>query len=134
MRDFPSFGRLILVLAGCVFVQGCTFERIALRNVPPSFRTPAPVTKHDRRDVPSTSRLSATWIGHSTVLLQMDDIYLLTDPVLTNRIGLVSKRLVEPGMDLDKIPPLRVVLISHRHLDHLSPASLKLLGDRVIRS
>ena len=126
----------VLAAAGLLSMQGCTIPRIALRNVPVSFRTPAMVQKFDRRDVPSGTRLSATWIGHSTVLIQMDDLFVLTDPILTDpilttRIGLVSKRLVEPGMDFRAIPPLAAVLISHRHFDHLSPESLKLLGDRL---
>jgi N-acyl-phosphatidylethanolamine-hydrolysing phospholipase D len=112
-------------------LQGCVFARISSRNVPAFFRAPTAVHKLDRRDVPAGTRLSATWIGHSTVLLQMDDKFLLTDPILTQRIGVVSKRLVEPGMDLDSIPPLALVLVSHRHFDHLSPESLKLLGPRV---
>ena len=121
----------ILTAACLISVQGCTIPRIAMRNVPVSFHTPASVQKLNRRNVPSGTRLSATWIGHSTVLLQMDDLFVLTDPILTSRIGLVSKRLVEPGMDLSAIPPLTVVLMSHRHFDHLSPKSLKLLGDRL---
>ena len=117
--------------AGMLLTQGCLIARIAIRNVPPAFRTPASVEKLDRRAVPAGTRLSATWIGHSTVLVQMDDAFVLTDPILTTRIGGVSKRLVEPGMDLNSIPPLSLVLISHRHFDHLSPQSLKLLGPRV---
>ena len=134
MRKGGFVLRLCLVLLmgiGFVSLAGCTFLRIAMRNVPPSFRQPAKVKKLNRSDVPSGTRLSATWIGHSTVLIQMDDLYLLTDPVLTERVGFVSKRLVEPGMDLGSIPRLTAILISHRHFDHLSAASLKLLDGRV---
>lgn len=120
-------GRFLLIgllVLSTMSLEGCTFARIAMRNVPPSFRKPASVQKLNRSDIPSGTRLSATWIGHSTVLIQMDDVYVLTDPILTQRVGMVSKRLVQPGMDLEKIPALNVVLISHRHFDHLSPASL----------
>jgi N-acyl-phosphatidylethanolamine-hydrolysing phospholipase D len=121
----------VLFVLGCLGVNSCTVVRIAIRNVPPSFRRPRLVLKLDRSDVPAGARLVATWIGHSTVLVQMDDAYFLTDSILTQRIGMVSTRLVEPGMDLDAIPSLNAVLISHRHFDHLSPASLRKLGSRV---
>jgi N-acyl-phosphatidylethanolamine-hydrolysing phospholipase D len=132
-RSFRSYTALsIFVCLGSIFlIQGCTFLRISIRNVPLLFRTPSPVNKLNRSEVPDGSRLSATWIGHATVLLQMDDIFILTDPVLTDVIGGSSKRLVEVGMDVQSIPPLNLVLISHRHMDHLSPTSLKLLGSRV---
>jgi N-acyl-phosphatidylethanolamine-hydrolysing phospholipase D len=128
-KSFP----VVVTFAGMLFLHGCTFVRISVRNVPPMFHAPARVEKLNRADVPTGTRLSATWIGHSTVLIQMDGAIVLTDPILTNRIGLVSKRLVEPGMNLDNIPRLTAVVVSHLHFDHLSPESLKLLGSLVQR-
>jgi L-ascorbate metabolism protein UlaG (beta-lactamase superfamily) len=75
--------------------------------------------------------VAATWIGHATVLLKIDDKFILTDPVFTSTIGGFSRRLIEPAISPSKMPVLDVVIISHRHLDHLSPTSLKLLGSRV---
>lgn len=48
-------------------------------------------------------------------------------PVFTTTVGQVSKRLVEPGLDPESVPPLAVTLISHLHFDHLSLGSLSLL-------
>lgn len=118
-------------LGSSSLIQGCTFLQISVRKVSVLFRTPKTVHKLDRSDVPDGSRLSATWIGHATVPLQMDDVFILTDPILTETIGGSSKRIVEVGMDIQRILPLTAVLISHRHMDHLSPASHKLLGGRV---
>jgi N-acyl-phosphatidylethanolamine-hydrolysing phospholipase D len=123
--------KLILLAWVVVSMQACTIGRITLRNVPPAFHHPIVVQKLNRSDVPAGTRLSATWLGHSTVLLQMDDVYILTDPILTGSVGGVSKRLIEVGMDMNEIPSLDAVLISHRHFDHLSPASLAMLGSRV---
>jgi N-acyl-phosphatidylethanolamine-hydrolysing phospholipase D len=122
---------LSLLCSCLLLIHGCTFVRISIGNVPILFRRPSLAHKLNRTDVPPGTRLSATWIGHATVLLQMDDVFILTDPVLTNTIGGASKRLIETGMDLQSIPPLDAVLISHRHMDHLSPASLTLLAGRI---
>lgn len=72
---------------------------------------------------------SITWIGHSTFLLQIGGVNILTDPVWATFIGLI-KRLNTPGIPLDHLPSIDVVLISHGHYDHLHFTTLrKLKGD-----
>jgi N-acyl-phosphatidylethanolamine-hydrolysing phospholipase D len=72
---------------------------------------------------------TATWIGHSTVLLQMAGLNVLTDPVFSERAFPVQwmgpRRLMDPGLALDSLPPLDVVLISHSHYDHLDRPAVK---------
>lgn len=79
------------------------------------------------------ARLVVTWVGHATVLIQFDDRYILTDPVFTETVGNLSKRLVEPGLAPESLPPIDAVLISHLHMDHLSLGSLDLLEGRYER-
>ena len=69
---------------------------------------------------------SITWIGHSTVLLEVDGLRLLTDPLL--RPGFAHVRRVAPPPDADALADLDVVLISHAHYDHLDVPSLRRLG------
>jgi N-acyl-phosphatidylethanolamine-hydrolysing phospholipase D len=95
----------------------------------PMDRLPSRITEPARRD----ARLAALWVGHATVLLQMDDRFILTDPVFTDSVGQVSRRLVEPGIDAKDLPPIDAVLISHLHFDHLSLGTLDLIEDRVAR-
>lgn len=71
--------------------------------------------------------LSVLWVGHATVLIQIHDKVILTDPVFTNTIGLIAKRLTAPGLDPDAITRLNAVLISHIHFDHFAYGSLDLL-------
>ncbi len=81
------------------------------------------------------ARLVVGWIGHATVLVQMKDKLVLTDPLFTNTIGMLVKRFVKPGLDPAILPKVDLTLISHMHFDHLSYGSLDELpknGDLII--
>ena len=67
-----------------------------------------------------------TWIGHSTVLLDLDGVRLLTDPVLRNRVSYLRRRV--PAVDPAGHAGVDGVLVSHLHLDHLDLPSLRLMG------
>jgi N-acyl-phosphatidylethanolamine-hydrolysing phospholipase D len=75
---------------------------------------------------------SITWIGHSTMLVRMDGMTFLTDPVFSERASPVSfagpKRLVPPGVPLAELPPIDFVLLSHDHYDHTDEASVRALA------
>ncbi|CAH8248042.1 MBL fold metallo-hydrolase [Paenibacillus melissococcoides] len=76
--------------------------------------------------------LSITWIGHSTFLLQIGGLNIATDPVWAASMAM-EKRLSPPGIPIDQMPPLDVILISHSHYDHLHMGSLrKLAGPRTL--
>ncbi|HET8575879.1 MAG TPA: MBL fold metallo-hydrolase [Methylomirabilota bacterium] len=67
---------------------------------------------------------TVTWIGHSTVLVQLDGVNFLTDPNWSNRSGpfggLIGVRRYTPApIRLEDLPPIDFVLISHDHYDHL---------------
>jgi L-ascorbate metabolism protein UlaG (beta-lactamase superfamily) len=64
-----------------------------------------------------------TWIGHSTVLIELDGVRLLTDPLLRRRV----LHLRRVGADAAEIDPVDAVLISHSHSDHLDAGSLERL-------
>jgi L-ascorbate metabolism protein UlaG (beta-lactamase superfamily) len=92
----------------------------------------APHRPHPER-WPDTG-LHAAWIGHTTVLLKVEGTLLLTDPVLSRRIGLNFgpltiglKRLVEPALPLRQLPRPDVILLSHAHMDHFDIPSLRAL-------
>lgn len=77
---------------------------------------------------------SVTWIGHATMLVRMDGVTFLTDPVFSERASPVSfagpQRLVPPGVPLDQLPPLDFVTISHDHYDHADVPSIAALAAR----
>jgi len=65
-----------------------------------------------------------TWIGHSTFLLQMGGLNIVTDPVWASQMGF-AKRLTEPGLAISELPDIDVILLSHAHYDHLHVKSLR---------
>jgi L-ascorbate metabolism protein UlaG (beta-lactamase superfamily) len=66
-----------------------------------------------------------TWLGHSTVLIELAGVRLLTDPVLRGR--LLHMKRVAPAVDPALLSGLGAVLISHMHHDHFDVPSLRLL-------
>ncbi len=77
------------------------------------------------------SRLSVTWIGHATLLVQGGGVSVLTDPIFSPRISGFYARFAEPGVALANLPPIDAVVISHNHRDHLDEPSVRALGPQV---
>ena len=78
-------------------------------------------------------RMVATWIGHSTMLVQTDGLNILTDPVYAETagpLGVGPKRVRAPGVRFIDLPKIDVVLVSHDHYDHMDLGTLKRLWDR----
>jgi N-acyl-phosphatidylethanolamine-hydrolysing phospholipase D len=80
---------------------------------------------------------TVTWIGHATVLVQMDHCTFLTDPIWSDKPFPVSfvgpMRFVPPAMALEALPPIDFVLVSHNHYDHLDVPTLRWLAERGTR-
>ncbi|MFJ7975693.1 MBL fold metallo-hydrolase [Peribacillus sp. NPDC096379] len=72
------------------------------------------------------SKPSITWIGHSTFLLQLGGVNILTDPVWAKWQG-TQKRMTEPGLSFDQLPDIDIVIISHSHYDHLDFGTIRRL-------
>ena len=105
--------------------QGRLFS--APHGTPPAVATPELCYPRAGADV-----CRITWIGHSSFLLQIDGLNVLTDPVFGERASPVPfagpKRLVPPGVSLDALPPIDLVLQSHDHYDHLCDPSVRAIA------
>jgi L-ascorbate metabolism protein UlaG (beta-lactamase superfamily) len=72
------------------------------------------------------SQTLLSWVGHSTFVIQVNGLTIVTDPVWANRLGTV-KRLTRSGIPINDMPDVDIVVISHSHYDHLHFASIKKL-------
>ncbi|GAC1478804.1 MAG: MBL fold metallo-hydrolase [Gemmatimonadaceae bacterium] len=76
--------------------------------------------------------IRVTFVNHATMLVQMDGLNILTDPVWSDRISPVSwlgpRRHRGPGIRFEDLPPIDVVLLSHNHYDHMDVATLRRLA------
>ncbi len=107
------------------------FRRQRRRLVEPAKFTPHPKVWPD-------SGLFAAWLGHSTVLLKIDGVTILTDPILGDRCGFSFghvtvglKRFVAPALrQISDFPRIDIILLSHAHFDHFDRPTLRKLENR----
>ena len=91
------------------------------------------------RGAPPPERLAAaelrvTFVNHATVLLQIGELNVITDPIWSDRASPVQfagpRRHRAPGIRFEDLPPIDVVLLSHNHYDHLDTRTLRRLRRR----
>jgi L-ascorbate metabolism protein UlaG (beta-lactamase superfamily) len=79
-------------------------------------------------------QMRITMVGHATLLIQVAGLNILTDPVWSERTSPVTfagpRRVTAPGIALEDLPAIDVVLVSHNHYDHLDLATLRHLHDK----
>ena len=101
------------------------------QRVPPR---PIPIVVRSAADfaLPPASGLRATWLGHSTVLVEIDGARVLLDPVWARRASpstlIGPKRFHAPPLALEDLPPLDAIMASHDHYDHLDRGVVKALA------
>lgn len=131
MLKFIKNNSLISVLMLALIFSGCGILTFGIENMGKAiFSKPKKITNKITDPIRDDVRLSALWVGHSTVLLQMEDKVILIDPVFDNTIGVVMMRKQEAGLDIESIPKLDMILLSHAHMDHMSFTSLGELNKR----
>jgi len=96
-------------------------------------RVPRVETSLDRINHPGVQP-QVTWIGHATTLVQYQGVNVLSDPQFSERASpftfMGPKRATPPSMQIDRLPAIDFVLISHNHYDHLDKHTVRTLGDR----
>ncbi|HEX2688928.1 MAG TPA: MBL fold metallo-hydrolase [Kofleriaceae bacterium] len=74
----------------------------------------------------------AVWIGHATWALRLAGKLIVTDPIWSRSIGGAVRRLVAPGVALDAMPAVDVVLVTHDHRDHMDLPTIRKLPDQAL--
>lgn len=102
------------------------------RKWPELYPSPFAGAKPDPRIAGADLRV--TMIGHASLLIQTAGLNILTDPVWSRRVSPFSfigpKRHNPPGVALDDLPPIDLILVTHNHYDHLDLTTLKVLHQR----
>jgi N-acyl-phosphatidylethanolamine-hydrolysing phospholipase D len=108
------------------------------KHLPPAPRLPTPTRAPELEFLQANARAgtkmtpTVTWIGHATSLVQADGLNVLTDPIFSARASplrwLGPRRAQPPGITLDALPRVDVVLVSHNHYDHLDRDSIRTLA------
>jgi L-ascorbate metabolism protein UlaG (beta-lactamase superfamily) len=97
--------------------------------------TPLPLRRIPQSDFLEAAGARLYRLGHSTVLIQLDGEYLLTDPVFSKRASPVQwagpARFHAPPISIEALPRLKAVVISHDHYDHLDRNSIIALANKV---
>lgn len=75
--------------------------------------------------------IRVTFVNHSTFLIQVDGLNILTDPVWSRRVSpftwIGPKRMAPPGIRFGDLPKIDVVLLTHNHYDHLDIATMRMV-------
>jgi N-acyl-phosphatidylethanolamine-hydrolysing phospholipase D len=102
-----------------------------LHGFPARGPVPTPVANDGATLRANASAPTITWVGHSTFLVQLNGVNIVTDPVWSGHVGpmnvLGARRLVAPGLRFEDLPRIDAVVISHDHYDHLDAPTVRRL-------
>lgn len=116
------------------FLKARLFDEQSWPDEPENYRENWQAADLDKIHNPDFNSPQATLIGHSTVLLQYRGINILTDPMFSERSSFSQsigpKRYTPPALEIDQLPNIDVIVISHNHYDHLDVGSVKALTEK----
>ncbi|HEY0244113.1 MAG TPA: MBL fold metallo-hydrolase, partial [Mucilaginibacter sp.] len=122
-----GFGKLIPILKDYITSK----TEVIPKNTLGPFKTAITIYQ-----TPPQSGLRITWVGHSSLLIEIDGKRILTDPVWSDRASFSKlfgpKRFFQPPIALKDLPPLDAVILSHDHYDHLDKDTIKFFAGKTI--
>jgi len=125
--DEAGFDKLLPILKEYITNKA----EVVPKNVLGPFKTDRSIYK-----APPKNGLRMTWIGHSSLLIEIDGRRILTDPVWSGRASFSQffgpKRFFQPPIALEDLPPLDAVILSHDHYDHLDRDTIRFFAGKTI--
>lgn len=127
----------LVVLAALLLCSGCqSYAWLVLRENMLRPTPDLPAAEHPNPTTWPADRITVTWIGHSTVLIDFCGTMILTDPVLGKRlappelfgVNMGIRRISQLPLKPEELPPVEIVLLSHAHYDHWDMPSLRQFG------
>lgn len=81
---------------------------------------------------PVKGQLNVTWLGHSSLMINVDGYRILTDPVFEKRVSVFGPTRFngDAPLDIQHVPSIHAVIISHDHYDHLNKFSIRHLNEK----
>lgn len=108
---------------------------VSVKKTSPEGKIPVETPEFDER--PDIDRVNVTWLGHSSLMLQMHGMNILIDPVFSKRTSPVSfagpKRFSDLPVEIGDLPHIDIVVISHDHYDHLDMDTVRALDEKTER-
>jgi N-acyl-phosphatidylethanolamine-hydrolysing phospholipase D len=104
-------------------------DTLAGRRVKETDRAFRPETTASDLALIASPRPSLTWVGHATFVMRLGEKLIAVDPIWSERIAVISRK-VPPGVALEDLPPLDVVAVTHNHYDHLDAPTIKRIVER----
>lgn len=131
---FNPDGEIQFSVPGTGSRQGFILRWLLRADDRPPWPDTVAVTPTRPAPVSAPRAITATWVGHATVLVQADGINILTDPIWSDYASPLPpfgpRRVAAPGVDFDALPKIDLVLISHNHYDHMDLPTLRRLWQR----
>lgn len=102
-------------------------------NRTPKVRLPVQQTDPGPFSSREKGTFNSTWLGHSSLMINMDGFRILLDPVFEQKVSIVGPKRFngEIPMAIEDLPPVDLVIISHDHYDHLNKFTIKRIHERV---
>jgi len=105
------------------------------KDAVPKKKNEIPINKLEKKDLENLENNSALRLGHSSLVLKLEDELYLTDPVFSQRASpfmwFGPKRFHESPIKAVDLPNIKAVFISHNHYDHLDSECIKTIKDKV---
>ena len=124
-----------LEMSTCEIVSGVWSYLSNANNGSPTAELPVKPLVPSFFTDPGGNQLNATWLGHSSLLINMDGYRLVTDPVFEKRVSPLGPTRFNGAVPLDihQVPRIDAVIISHDHYDHLNKHSVQQLAPKTHR-